>query len=56
MTYRLLTSLLLTSGVWIVSGNLRFAIYIMTGDAILRTILYYFHERLWNHISWGKDA
>jgi uncharacterized membrane protein len=33
---------------------LRFASTIATVDVIAKLILYYFHERLWTNIYWGK--
>ena len=36
------------TGNWIDTGLFTLAFLIMT-------VLYYFHERLWNKIPWGKD-
>ncbi len=33
---------------------LRFASTIATVDVIAKLVLYYFHERLWTNIYWGK--
>ena len=35
-------------------GNLVIAGSIAIIQIILNTILYYFHERIWNKVSWGK--
>lgn len=39
---------------WIISGNLNIAFSIGSIELITKTFIYYFHERLWNKIKWGK--
>lgn len=39
---------------WIISGNLNIAFSIGSVELITKTFIYYFHERLWNKIKWGK--
>lgn len=39
---------------WLISGNLTIAFSIGTFELLTKTILYYFHERLWNRIKWGN--
>lgn len=39
---------------WMVTGTLRLAISIGGIELITKMALYFFHERLWNSISWGK--
>ncbi|MCO5269829.1 MAG: DUF2061 domain-containing protein [Brumimicrobium sp.] len=39
---------------WIISGNFTIAFSIGSFELITKTFLYYFHERLWNNIKWGK--
>lgn len=39
---------------WIISGEVIIAFSIGTFELATKTILYYFHERLWNRIKWGK--
>ena len=39
---------------WLVTGTLALAFSIGTIELITKMILYFFHERLWNAISWGK--
>ena len=42
--------------VWVVSGNLLIAGPIAITQLIVNTILYYFHERIWNIINWGRKS
>lgn len=39
---------------YLLTGKISLAASIATVDFITKMILYFFHERLWNKISWGK--
>lgn len=39
---------------WIVIGKLEFAVTIGGVELFTKIILYYFHERTWNRIKFGK--
>jgi len=39
---------------WIVTGALSLAFSIGFIELITKMILYFFHERIWNNITWGK--
>ena len=39
---------------WIVTGTLSVAFSIGFIEMITKMILYFFHERAWNKIKWGK--
>lgn len=39
---------------WIVTGTLHLAFSIGFIELITKMILYFFHERIWNAINWGK--
>lgn len=39
---------------WIVTGTLTMAFSIGLVELVTKMLLYFFHERLWNSISWGK--
>lgn len=40
---------------WIISGRLDLAFSIGLFELLTKTLLYYFHERLWGIIKWGKQ-
>lgn len=40
---------------WLILGDLSIALSIGSVELITKTVLYYFHERLWNVIKWGKQ-
>lgn len=39
---------------WIITGTLTLALSIGAVELITKMILYFFHERAWNQIKWGK--
>ncbi|WP_046743780.1 DUF2061 domain-containing protein [Kordia zhangzhouensis] len=39
---------------WLVTGTLQMAFAIGSIEMVTKMILYFFHERLWNIIKWGK--
>ena len=39
---------------WVITGKLDLAFSIGSVELITKMILYFFHERIWNSIKWGK--
>jgi len=39
---------------WFVTGQIAMALSIGSIEVVTKMILYFFHERLWNIIKWGK--
>ncbi|MGH1384987.1 DUF2061 domain-containing protein [Kordia sp.] len=39
---------------WLVTGTLSLAFAIGSIEMLTKMVLYFFHERLWNTIKWGK--
>ena len=39
---------------WVISGKWQIAMSIGTLELVTKTILYYFHERAWNVVKWGR--
>jgi len=39
---------------WLVTGALKVAFSIGAIELITKMVLYFFHERVWNAIKWGK--
>jgi uncharacterized membrane protein len=39
---------------WLVTGALSVAFAIGSIEMITKMVLYFFHERIWNSIKWGK--
>ena len=40
---------------WALTGDLLIGVSIGSIEAIAKFFLYYFHERIWNNISWAKN-
>ena len=55
ITWRLLGSLdtLLLS--WLITGKASLALTIASAEIITKLVLYYWHERIWNFIKWGRN-
>jgi uncharacterized membrane protein len=41
---------------WVVTGNLLWAGSIASIEVFSKIVLYYLHERGWEHISWGMRS
>ncbi|WGH75674.1 DUF2061 domain-containing protein [Tenacibaculum tangerinum] len=39
---------------WIITGQVTTAFSIGAIELVTKMLLYFFHERLWNNIKWGK--
>jgi uncharacterized membrane protein len=40
---------------WVITGEISMALTIGSIELITKMVLYFFHERLWNIIKWGKQ-
>ncbi len=39
---------------WVITGTIALALSIGAIELVSKMILYFFHERIWNTIKWGK--
>ena len=39
---------------WLITGTLTLALSIGSIELVSKMVLYFFHERIWNAIPWGK--
>ncbi len=39
---------------WIITGKVKVALSIGLVELFTKMLLYFFHERIWNQIDWGK--
>jgi uncharacterized membrane protein len=39
---------------WLITGQIALALSIGSIELITKMLLYFFHERIWNKIKWGK--
>ncbi|RLF94619.1 hypothetical protein DRN58_01595 [Thermococci archaeon] len=54
ITFRISATILTMILVFAFSEKTSLALKIGVADFISKIVLYYFHERIWNIISWGK--
>lgn len=43
-------------GAWWVSGSLTAGLGFAGFALVVNSVLYFLHERVWNQVSWAKDA
>ena len=55
LTWRVTASLTTFIIAWVLTGDLFIGVSIGSIEAIAKIFLYYFHERIWNNISWAKN-
>ena len=55
LTWRVTASLTTFVIAWVLTGDLLIGATIGSIEAIAKNFLYYFHERIWNNISWAKS-
>ena len=55
ISFRILATIATFAMVWILTGSLEFAGLVGGIDFVSKLILFYFHERAWNRIQWGKN-
>ena len=55
LTWRVTASLTTFIITWVLTGDLLIGVSIVSIEAIVKIFLYYFHERIWNNISWAKN-
>ena len=54
LTWRITASLDTFVIAWIITGEWGMGASIAGFEVITKTFFYYFHERIWNKIKWGK--
>ena len=55
ITWRVTASLTTFLIAWMLTGDLLIGVSIGSIEAIAKIFLYYFHERIWNNVSWAKN-
>lgn len=55
LTYRFWQSLNTFVISFVITGSIEMAAAIVSIEVVLKLIIYYFHERIWDKLSWGKN-
>jgi uncharacterized membrane protein len=56
ITFRQLVIISNSILIFLVTRELKFTLGVMVLTSISSTVLYFFHERVWNGIHWGKHS
>ena len=54
LSWRFIATLVTFTVAWLVTGKLTFAVEIGVADTLIKLGAYYFHERLWIRVKFGK--
>jgi len=54
ITYRLVILVLDFTVIYLLTGRVEVAFGFMLLSNVYTSIAYYFHERIWNRVNWGK--
>jgi len=54
ISWRFLATMTTMTIVFVVTGKLDLTLIVGVLDVVLKMILYFYHERIWNRIHWGK--
>ena len=55
VTWRIIVTITNFIGGWLASGSWAVGLGVVTFALVVNSILYYFHERVWNRIDAGKE-
>jgi uncharacterized membrane protein len=56
ITYRVVIIILDFTTIYIFTGKVNVALGFMLVSNLYTTVAYYFHERIWSGIAWGRKA
>jgi len=54
ISWRIIALIITTTITWIVTGSVKFAALIGGIDTLVKLLAYYYHERWWNRIPFGR--
>jgi len=55
ISWRILVTVTNFIGGWLASGNPWVGLGVVTFALVVNSILYFFHERVWNRADWAKE-
>jgi len=56
VTWRILVTITNFLGGWLASGSWTVGLGVVSFALVVNSILYYFHERIWNRIEAGREV
>lgn len=55
MSWRIIATLVTTTVVWVISGEVSMALFAGLSDSLVKIALYWGHERIWQTVGWGRE-
>ena len=55
LSWRVIATLVTTIVVWLISGEVSMALFAGASDSLVKIVLYWGHERLWQTVGWGRE-
>lgn len=56
ISWRIIATLVTTVVVWLISGEVSMALFAGASDSLVKIGLFWGHERIWQHIGWGRGV
>jgi len=54
ITWRITATVITIILVYVFTGNIKISLGVGAIEVVAKLIFYYFHERIWNKVSWGR--
>lgn len=54
LTWRVIATLITAIVAFLITGRFEVAVSIGALDAVIKIIAFYYHERFWNGVKWGR--
>jgi uncharacterized membrane protein len=55
LSWRLVAAIITTSIAFLMTGQMEFAAKIGLADTVIKLLIYFAHERIWNRIPYGRE-
>jgi uncharacterized membrane protein len=55
LSWRLVAAIITTTIAFLMTGQMEFAAKIGLADTVVKLLIYFAHERLWNRIPYGRE-
>jgi len=55
LTYRVFGTISSWAVVYVITGKGSLATLIAFWETVVKVVIYYFHERVWNKVTWGRN-
>lgn len=56
ISFRIIATFVTMLLIYVITGSLSFAGIIGVLDVVTKLLIYYYHERIWEKLKWGKQS